>query len=131
VADETVALSRAVDLELARAAQRHRQVEQLVADVGADVDRRRQRVVFGHPERRPVGKHAGRTPQPELADAQEIPLDLDLGEAPAVADERLAPRLDVALEMAILLLKVLWLEEQPLGPDNLVIDRHSRPSEMQ
>ena len=41
-------------------------------------------------------------------------------------DERLAAGFDVALEVAILLLKMLRLEEQPLGPDDFVIDRHSR-----
>ena len=75
------------------------------------------------------GVPSGNTPdepaQAELADAQKIPLDLDLGEAPAVRDERLAPRLDVALEVAILLLKVLRLEEQPLGPDDFVVGRHA------
>ena len=34
--------------------------------------------------------------------------------------------LDVAFEVAILLLKVLRLQEQPLGPDNLVMSRTFR-----
>ena len=72
----------------------------------------------------PSGNTPADAPQPELADAQEIALELDLGEAPAVRDERLAPRLDVALEVALLLLEVLRLQEQPLGPDDSVMGRH-------
>ena len=37
----------------------------------------------------------------------------------------LAPCLDVALEVALLLLEVLRLQEQPFGPDNPVMGRHS------
>ena len=92
----------------------------------ADVDRRGQRIVFRHPERRAVGKDAGRAPQAELPDAQEVALELELGEAPAVRDERLAARLDVALEVAILLLEMVRPQEQPLGPDDLVEYRHVR-----
>jgi len=53
--------------------------------------------------------------------------EFELGETPAVGDQGLAPRLDVPLEIAILLLKVLRLQEQPLGPDDPVIRRHRYP----
>ena len=81
-------------VELTGAAQRHREIQDLIADVRPDVDRRRQRIVVGHPKRRAVGEHARGTPQRGLADAQKIAFELDLGEAPAVRDERTgtAPR---------------------------------------
>ena len=72
----------------------------------------------------PSGNTPASTPQPDLADAQKIALELDLGEAPAVRDERPAARLDVALEVALLLLEVLRLQEQPFGPDDAVMGRH-------
>ena len=37
----------------------------------------------------------------------------------------LAPRLDVALEVALLLLEVLGLQEQPFGPDDSTMSRHA------
>ena len=74
----------------------------------------------------PSGNTPDEPPQPDFADLQEIPLELDFGEAPAVGHERLAPGLDVPLEVAILLLKMLRLEEQPFGPDDAVMGRHGR-----
>src|SRR4030095_11955025 len=44
----------------------------------------------------------------------------------AMRDERLTSRFDVALEIAILLLKVLGTKEETFGPDDLAINRHSR-----
>ena len=74
------------------------------------------------------GVPSGNTPatrrSADLADAQKIAFELDLREAPAVRDERMAPRLDVALEVALLLLEVLRLQEQPFGPDDSVMGRH-------
>ena len=40
--------------------------------------------------------------------------------------QRLTPRLDVALEIALLLLKVLRLQEQPFGPDDPIMRGHVR-----
>jgi hypothetical protein len=68
-----------------------------------------QRIVFRHPERRAVREDAGRSPQTEFADPQMVAFELDLGQAPAVGDERLTSRLEVALKVAILLLKMLRL----------------------
>jgi hypothetical protein len=48
-----------------------------------------------------------------------------------MSGERLAARFDVALEVAILLLEVLRLEKQPLGPNDLIRHRHSHQLDMQ
>src|SRR5262249_2268326 len=97
----------------------------LIAYVGADVDGRRQRVVVGQLKRRAVGKHAGETPERRFADAQQIPLELDFGEPPAVRREWTTSRLDVALDVALLLLEMLGLQEQSCGPDPPIMRRHS------
>ena len=124
--DEFVGQRCSCRFELARPAQRHRQVEALVANVRGDVDRRRQWIVVRHPEGGAVRKDPCQAPQPDLADLQEVAFELELGEAPAVWHESLASRLDVPLEIAVLLLKVLRLQEQPLGPDDAVMGRHGR-----
>src|SRR5205807_2689785 len=111
--------------DLTRTAQRHREIENLIADVGADVDRRRQRIVVGQLERRAVRKYARKTAQRRFADAQQIALELDLGEPPAVRHEGTTSCLDVALNVALLLLEMLGLQEQPLGPNHPVMRRHS------
>ena len=98
-------------VELAGPAQRHRQQQPLIAHIRGNVDRRRQRVVGRHPERRAVREHPFETPKPDLADLQEVALELDRGEAPAVGHQRLAARLDVLLDIPVLLLKVLRLQE--------------------
>ena len=125
-AQEIFTARRAADFELAGPAQRHRQVEPLIPDVRTDVDRRRQRVVVRHAEGGAVGEHAGEATQADLADLQKIPLELDFREPPAVRDQRLAPAFDIPLEVAILLLKMLGLKEQPFRPDDAVVSRHGR-----
>ena len=42
-------------------------MQSLIADVGRDVDRRRQRVIVRHPERRAVGKNADEAPDASFA----------------------------------------------------------------
>jgi hypothetical protein len=101
-------------------------VHDLIAQVGVDVDGRRQRIVVGQTEGSAVGKDAGQPAHAELADTQQIALDLDVGKPPAVAREGAAPRLDVTLEVPVLLLEMLRLQKQPLRPDDFVMDRHSR-----
>jgi hypothetical protein len=121
--DQFVRPGVAVRLELTRAPQRHRPIQDLIADVRSDVDRFRQRIVVGHLKRRAVGEHAREATQRDLADAEQIPFEFDLGETPAVRDERTAPRLNIALEVALLLLEVLRLQEQPLRPNHAVMGR--------
>ena len=123
---EFVDRGTAVGFEFARPAQRHGEIQDLIADVGRDVDRPRQRVVVGHAKRRAVGEHPCDTPQRDLADRQQVALELDVGETPAVGDERMAPSLNIALEIALLLLEVLGLQEQALRPDDSVVVRHWR-----
>ncbi len=43
-----------------------------------------------------------------------------------MSGQRVAPGLDVALEVAVLLLKVLRLKEQHFRPDDAVVGRHGR-----
>src|SRR6185436_9650850 len=119
-----------VHFELAGAAERHGEKQELIADVRPDIERRRQRLVLGHPKRCAVGEHAGGPPQAELADGEKVALELDLGKTPTVCIERLTAVLDVALEVAILLLEVLRLQEEPLRPDDSVMRRHSRTESM-
>src|SRR5262249_17262417 len=126
VANQAVGFGGAIYLELSGTPQGNRQVQDFVADVPINIDRCRHRRIVGHLKGRAVGKDSGETRQSKLADSQKIPLDLDLGEAPGVSSECLATSLDVALEVAILLLKVLRLKEESLGPDDFVGNRHSR-----
>src|SRR5258706_14068461 len=99
----TLFRSITIGFDLARSTERDGEIEDLVADVRSDVDWRRQRIGVGHAKGRAVREHAGNAPQRHLADAEQIAFELDLGEAPAVWDERLAPCLDVTLEVALLL----------------------------
>jgi hypothetical protein len=125
VPHESVPVGIAVRRELTGPTQRHGEIEDLIADVRADVNRLGQRIVVRQPEGRAVWKHSRRVPQASLADAQEVGFELELGEAPAVRHERLTAALDVALEIALLLLEMLGLQEQPLGPDDAAMRRHS------
>ncbi len=126
VPDQTISACCPTDFCGIGAARRYRQVDNLVANLGPDVDWCGKGIVIRHSERRPVWKHAGGATQRELADAQQVALELDFGEPPAMRDKSLASSFDEPLEVAILLLEVLGLEEQPLGPDDLVMSRHSR-----
>ena len=106
---EFISAAVPVDLGAAIASEGNSQHDHLIADVWADIDGRRELVVIRHPKRRPIGKHASRAPQSELADGEKVAFELELGEAPTVRHQCAAARFDVACEVPILLLKVLWL----------------------
>src|SRR5882724_2329655 len=108
------------NIQRSRRSQGGCQVDPLVTDFWTDLERGWQWMVIRHPERGAVRKNAGGAPQGEFADRQHVALDFELDEAPSMAAQGLAARLHVALEIALLLLKVVGLEKQALRPDDLV-----------
>src|SRR5690606_32534572 len=124
VARETLGLFARVDLALAEAARRQREIDARLAHGLVEIERRRRAIVIGNVERRAVREHAARARDRDLADAEQGAIELELREAPAVRRERTAARLDVRLEITVMLLKVLRPEKQPFGPDDFVIPRH-------
>src|SRR6185437_12852796 len=106
------------------ARQRNGEVDHLVAQWGADFERRRQRIGLRHGERRAVGEDTPRPPQRELADREQVALDLQLHESPGIRTQRANAALYVVLEVALLLLKMLRAQEQPFGPDNSILLGH-------
>src|SRR3990170_4530290 len=93
----------------------------LVAQLRIDVERRRQWLVFRHAERRAVRKHTGDPTQPQLADREQIAFELELRHTPRMAAQRMAAVFDVALEITVVLLQMLGSQEQTLGPDDLAV----------
>src|SRR6185369_9152707 len=120
IASELRAVVRSRRLQRARLPQRQREMDDLIAKLRADVERRWQRLVLRHREGRAVGKHAARAAQSELADREQVALDLELGEAPRMRAQRCGAAFDPALEMPLLLLEMLRPEEEPLGPDDAI-----------
>jgi len=112
VTDQFVSACLAIDFQFTGAAQRDRQIEQLIAHIGANVQRLGQRIVVGHPERCAVGKNAGHPAQRHLADAQKVRFEFDFRKAPAVRDQRLTPRFDVTLDVALRLKSKLEMSGQ-------------------
>src|SRR5262249_38279670 len=113
--DQIVACSATRHFQLSGASQRDREKQPLVPNIAGHVDWCRQRIVLGHPKRRAVREHTGNAAQSDFPDAQKIALEFDIGEAPAVGNQRLTARLDVALEVPVLLLKMLRLKKKPFG----------------
>ncbi len=95
--------------------------------IRVDIERRRQRVVIRHRERRAVREYTARTTQAELADRQQVPFDLQLRESPGPGAQWAGAPFDVALQIAFLLLEVLGPEEQAFGPDDAIVFRHLSP----
>ena len=111
MAHQSIAVGFASHFDFSSPAQRDGEIHDFIVDTRVDIDGRRQRVVVGKLKGRAVGKHAGRAAQGDLADGQQIALELDRRESPAVWDQRLTATLDITLEIALLLLKVLRLQE--------------------
>jgi hypothetical protein len=109
---QAIRARRALHFLRVGAAERHRQVDDLIARLSADVERCRKRIVVRHAEGGAVREDTGGAAKGELADRQQIAFELVLGEPPAVRREGVAPRFDESLEVAILLLKMLGLEEE-------------------
>jgi len=114
----------ALDVGPTRPPDGHGQDDRLIAGLLTDVERRRHGIVVGQPQWRAVGEDADNPPDPDLPGPQQVALQFDLGEPPRVRRQRLTARLDVPLQIAILLLEMLRLEEQPFGLDDLVGDGH-------
>ncbi len=110
----TAAIARQLDAVLLacgqqrpRLLQRHGETDQLIAHLRADLERRRQRLVLRHREWRAIGKHAARAAQAELADGEQIALDLHFGEAPGIRAQPGDAPFQVSLQIAFLLLEML------------------------
>src|ERR1700754_1530226 len=99
-------------------------MDDLVAPIGIDVQRRRQRIAIGHGEWRAVRKHTSRAADTDLADRQEVTLQLQLVEPPWMRTQRGRAQFDIALRVAVLLLHVLRSKEQSLAPYHLVEHGH-------
>ena len=69
-------------------------------------------------------ENAARAAQTEFADRQRIALDLELGESPGMRPWPERCSADVGFEKALLLLKMVWPEEQAFRPHNTVVFGH-------
>ena len=77
-------------------------------------------------ERRAVGKHALGRDDGDLADLQELLIDLQLGETGGVRNERVEPLAGQPLEIALRLLEMLRSKEQAFRPHDAVVLGHMR-----
>ncbi len=108
----------------ALAALRHREIDHAVLDAVGHHQRRR--MVFGlrHAEHRAVLGQAGGGLQRELADLQRLVVDLERRHPPGIGGDAAGEAGDQRLGMAVGLLEMMRLQEQPLGPQNLAIPGH-------
>ncbi len=79
----------------------------------ADLQRRRQRIVIRHRERRAVGKDTPGPAQAHLADREQVALDLELREAPGIRPQRARPPFEQRFQVAFLLLEMLRPRNSP------------------
>src|SRR6185437_10072142 len=96
----------------------------LIAQLRADLERWRQGIGIRHGEGCAVGKHTACPAQRELADREQVALDLELHESPRIRTQSAHAALDVVLEVALLLLEMLRAQKQPFGPDNSILLGH-------
>ena len=78
----------------------------------------------GDAERRAVRQDAGGGADRELAERQQVGVELELRQAVAERAQPGRAAADQPLEIALLLLQMLRLQEQPLRPDDLVLPAH-------
>jgi hypothetical protein len=93
---------------------RKTEVHDLVADVLVEVDRHGRWIIVGYVERRTVREHARGCAYRQFANTQHVAVDLEFLATPAVRRQAAAAALHELLQVADLLLKVLWSEKQPL-----------------
>ena len=102
------------------------QVNRAVAGDLRQLDRLRVFDVAGDAEGRAVGKDAGGAAQRELAQGEQVGVDLHLGQAVGEGAQPGGAAAHQAFDVAVLLLEVLRLEEQALRPDDLVLPAHAQ-----
>src|SRR5690606_10044313 len=124
---ETLAPLAAVHLTLAETPRRQGEIDAALAHGLVQVDRRRRTVVLRNVEWRAVRKHTPRARDRQLTDAELRTVELELRESPAVAAQAPRGTLDVGLEIPVVLLEMVGLQEQPLGPDDFILPRHRLP----
>jgi hypothetical protein len=86
--------------------------------------RQRQLVVQRQHERRPVRQHAAARLQRQLAKGELLVVELQAGEAPRIRAQARHARLQLRLQVTVMLLQVLGLQQHALGPDDFTIPRH-------
>ncbi len=107
-------------------AGRQQQVDDIVAGGFRDVERARVVDVVGHAERGAVGQHAGGGAHREFSQRDQVGVEVELGQPPTERAEGRGADAHQAFEVAVVLLQVLRLEEQTLGPDDLVLPAHDQ-----
>ena len=80
--------------------------------------------ILGNAERRAVLEDAAATDQRELADGEQVAVDLDVDQSPVMRPHALDAGAHQLFDIAVELLEMLGPEEHPLGPDDLVIPVH-------
>ena len=113
-----------IDFGHAMTPQGQRQNHQHIASVTRHVERERQVVFRRQADRRPVGQHCMGCLQRQLAQAELLLIDCQAGEPPSVRAQPRDPGFQLALQVAVVLLQMLWLQEHPLRPHHLVFPRH-------
>src|SRR5690606_22934108 len=101
-----------------------RQIHPRLADGFVQIDGRRRAIVVWNVERCAVRKDTPRAFDRDLADAELARVELQLGETPAVVTQRTAAAFDPGFDETVLLLEMMGLQEQALGPDDPVLPRH-------
>src|SRR5262249_28745386 len=100
------------------------QVDHLVAKLRIDLKRRRQRMIVREAKRCAVRKYTRGAEQTQFTDSQQIRFELEIEEAPPMPPQRQGADVDVALEVALLLLEMLGAKKQTFRPDDLGEARH-------
>ena len=115
------------DLGHAFAVQRHGEIDELAFQVGRDVERYGLRVVLRNRKRRAVREDSARPAQPQPAEGQQPFVEGELEKAPGVRARGAQPHLEQVVDMACLLLKVMWKQEHALRPHDLALQAHGGP----
>jgi hypothetical protein len=108
----------------ARSAHGQRQRDQRIARAFRNIERLGQIVVGGQIERRAVGHHARARQQRDLAELEQLLVDLERGQPPAIRTQSRSPRFQLRLQIAVVLLQMLRLQEHPLRPDDFAVPGH-------
>jgi hypothetical protein len=111
----------------ARLARRQRQIDDAVPGVLGHLERRRMVGVVGQAEGRAVLQNAVARGERELAERQQVVVDRQFPDAPGVRPQAADLAADQLFDVAVVLLKMLWLQKQTFGPDDFVVPGHVTP----
>ena len=125
VARQHVALVRATALDVITGDQRQRQVDGGVAGVRRYVQA--QRLALGtEVEQTAVRQYPTGLAHHQLAHVEKLAVDLQFEEPPGVAVQFLRTHLELVIEVAIVLLEMLWSQQHAFLPDDFMLAHRLR-----